>query len=462
MNSSENHQSERKLAKTLVITFCLLSLFLLYLILNQNFIFGSAPGGWVYPYFSSTNPVATWIAIAVLLLCGVLIFGGSWAIRKHEKTTLAACFVIAVCVQVLLQSVYRYPMSEIIISDMANSFFSAAGKLTPGELLSSFTNLASTLPLHARSNMPGKILLFQLLRLLTSDAQVLGYIIVAVSTTGGLFLYGIVKRFFKDQTAALYAFILYILLPCKQDFFPILNTVTPVFILLALYLFILYLDSDKSFFLLLLGVWMYLLVIFEPSPLVTGIIFLGILVKKTAENKLRALDFLKIVLIPAAGFGFVYVIFYAVFSFDLISVFRYVLNDAQQFNTVADRGYAIWFFENGKSFFVDVGIPVMMIFLFSSVALLIDGQNKGKKIIHWSDESLYMLSLGLTYLILIFMGINRGETTRLWIYLAVFFQVPAALFMARKVQSHPAFFLLAATLVIQTLTTLPRVSFIIP
>jgi len=310
--------------------------------------------------------------------------------------------------------------------------------------------------------MPGKILLFQLLRLLTSDAQVLGYIIVAVSTTGGLFLYGIVKRFFKDQTAALYAFILYILLPCKQDFFPILNTVTPVFILLALYLFILYLDSDKSFFLLLLGVWMYLLVIFEPSPLVTGIIFLGILVKKTAENKLRALDFLKIVLIPAAGFGFVYVIFYAVFSFDLISAFRYVLNDAQQFNTVADRGYAIWFFENGKSFFVDVGIPVMMIFLFSSVALLIDGQNKGKKIIHWSDESLYMLSLGLTYLILIFMGINRGETTRLWIYLAVFFQVPAALFMARKVQSHPAFFLLAATLVIQTLTTLPRVSFIIP
>lgn len=37
-----------------------------------------------------------------------------------------------------------------------------------------------------------------------------------------------------------------------------------------------------------------------------------------------------------------------------------------------------------------------------------------------------ILSLLVTWCIVVFWGINRGETTRLWIYLAVYFQIPAA------------------------------------
>ena len=70
------------------------------------------------------------------------------------------------------------------------------------------------------------------------------------------------------------------LIPSKNFFFPILNTVTPVFILACLYLFLLYIDRKKAVFLWLLGGALYFLVLFEPTPLVTGIIFLGILASR--------------------------------------------------------------------------------------------------------------------------------------------------------------------------------------
>jgi methylthioxylose transferase len=63
---------------------------------------------------------------------------------------------------------------------------------------------------------------------------------------------------------------------------------------------------------------------------------------------------------------------------------------------------------------------------------------------------------------MIILGINRGEITRLWIYLAVFFQVPTAYFLAKIDYSKGIFYLVACTLVIQCFITLPRVAFVVP
>ena len=79
----------------------------------------------------------------------------------------------------------------------------------------------------------------------------MGYLIISISAFGGLILYGISKRLFHDKTTALYSFVLYTLIPCKLFFFPILNSVTPVFILGCMYLFLAYIDSKNTFLLFL-------------------------------------------------------------------------------------------------------------------------------------------------------------------------------------------------------------------
>jgi hypothetical protein len=80
----------------------------------------------------------------------------------------------------------------------------------------------------------------------------------------------------------------------------------------------------------------------------------------------------------------------------------------------------------------------------------------------WSVENVFAMSVIITFLILVFLGINRGEVTRLWIFLAVFFQVPASIFMAKYVKSNIPFYLVTGTLAVQSIITLHRIGFIIP
>jgi hypothetical protein len=62
----------------------------------------------------------------------------------------------------------------------------------------------------------------------------------------------------------------------------------------------------------------------------------------------------------------------------------------------------------------------------------------------------------------LFLGINRGETTRLWIYLAVFFQIPAAFFISKILKSNTMFFIIAFTLLAQSLVVTQRIILIAP
>jgi hypothetical protein len=44
----------------------------------------------------------------------------------------------------------------------------------------------------------------------------------------------------------------------------------------------------------------------------------------------------------------------------------------------------------------------------------------------------------------------------------VFFQIPVAVFLAKKVKSNTLFFVVAGTLIVQNIITLMKVGFIIP
>src|SRR6266487_5534568 len=125
--------------------------------------------------------------------------------------------------------------------------------------------------------MPGKILLYEFLKVLTSSPRIMGFLVIVLSSLGALLLYGICKQLFHDKQTAFYALILYSLIPCKLFFLPLLNTITPVINLLCLYLFVAYIENTHVLLPWLLGIGFYIQILFEPLPLVTGILFFGIL-----------------------------------------------------------------------------------------------------------------------------------------------------------------------------------------
>jgi len=446
----------------LILTFFVINILLIYLIYSKNFVFGSVPGNQSYPYFKTITSIPQWIPLVVFVLLGLLVFIGSKLILSYEKVTLFGCFLIGFVNQILIHNVYRLSLGTIVLSDIANSFYTPAMQYSPVEILSRYIHLAQNFPLHAKSNMPGKILLFQLFEFFTSSPQMMGYLVILISTLGGLLLYGICMKLFHDKQLAFYAFILYTLIPGKLVFFPILNTVTPLFILLCLYLFLVYIERKQFLFLWLLGGALYLLVLFEPTPLVTGIMFFGILVNAIGESRISKKDLWALLIIPTLGFLGVYLLFYVLFSFNLLQAFQYIMKDAVNFNLRAHRGYWIWLIENPKEFFYAAGIPTMIIFVYLTSLIFSHWKTLKFNITRWSIEIVFILSLLATFCVVLLLGINRGEITRLWIYLAVLFQVPVAFFIAKIAKSKVLFFFVASTLVVQSIISLQTVGFVIP
>jgi hypothetical protein len=139
----------------------------------------------------------------------------------------------------------------------------------------------------------------------------------------------------------------------------------------------------------------------------------------------------------------------------------YVWKDLTNFNTNGQRDYWIWLGENIKEFFYGVGVPITIITIYM-IAHIFAQWKSSRDFVLLSVENVFALNVIITFLILVFLGINRGEVTRLWIFLAVFFQVPASIFMAKHVKINIPFYLVTCTLAVQSIITLHRIGFIIP
>ena len=446
-------------AVSIILTACVIGIYMIFLVSSENFVFGSVPGNWDYRYFEIVSTIPQWIPILVGILLGISIFLGSKFIHSHEKITLLVCFLILLFVQILIRKVYPFSLGEIILSRGANSFYAPATKYSAFDIINNFSELASTFPKHARTNMPGKILLFNLFTIFTSSPEIMGHLVMVLSSFGALLLYGVCKQLFHVRQAAFYALILYGLIPSKLFFFPILNTVTPVFILLSFYLFLLYIERKQLLFAWLLGFSFYILILFEPSPLSTGIIFIGVLTHAIWKGTFSVKDFWTLVISLLLAFICTHIFFYLIFSFNIFQAFEYILIDAVNFNQNQLRPYWLWIGENTKEFFFGVGVPVIVIFIFMTAQFFTRWGNL-KNVKRWSLDDVYLISVLITYIAITFLGVNRGEVTRLWIYLAVFFQIPVSRFIAKISKGEVLFFLIVGVLTIQTMLTLHRVEFV--
>jgi hypothetical protein len=105
--------------------------------------------------------------------------------------------------------------------------------------------------------MPGKVMLFKLLELVTGNPRVMGILIIAISSLGALLFYFLVAEVYADRPIALSSLILYLFIPAKTYFEPLPNMISPLPVLACLLLVALFLKSPRKPLALALGVGVY-------------------------------------------------------------------------------------------------------------------------------------------------------------------------------------------------------------
>ena len=424
----------------------LLSCVVCYRLATQALVLGSLEGGWTYKYLQGFHfrPTAE-ILVRVWVLGGLACLIPLRVVRRHQWWAVFGCLAIGFVAQEQLRSRSPYRLDQIFVSDGSSSLYSPTQQYSPRMLLAQFNRLRPSLPTHARSNMPGKLMLVYALEEVSNSPAVLAWLVVLLSDLGGILLYVFVRDLFADRVVALISFLFYLFVPAKLFFFPVLNTVTPVLVLLVAYLWLRWLRSQTAVYAALLGVTLYLLIFFEPTPLVMGLLFAAFTVQGVRRTDLRWSTLLTHLGVLAAAFVLTYVCILASLGFDLIATLREVAADAVAFNA-AYRPYVPWVRRNPVDFMFGVGVCQALVFaVMTGLAVRRISVRTGRSI-----EPIAVLSLALAGVLVAtdLIGANRGEVVRLWIFLACFFQIPAA-YACATLDSRMATMLVLGTMLLQ-------------
>ena len=267
-------------------------------IVARRLTIGSAEGGWVYPYVDSVED-GTWRVFALSCLLVGAGVGASWPLLKRfaadseqavslpiQWALILGWCLLAILVQGLLRSTTPHSLGAIVASDTANSFHSVAVRTNARSILSGFERDRHTWPLHAQSNLPGKLLLFRALTRVSKQPEVVAWLIIGLSNVGGLLLYLFIRDASGDRFFAGLSAILYFFTPAKLYFVPLLNAVTPVLVLICACLMIRWLNTSRIVYAVVLGVAVYGLALFEPTALVAGVLFSVLLIHRVVSGRL--------------------------------------------------------------------------------------------------------------------------------------------------------------------------------
>jgi hypothetical protein len=442
-------------------------------IATRQMIIGSAEGGWAYPYADGIEAGA-WLRVLALscLVAGASV-GASWRLlrwcdpdSKHagplwmEWAFILTWCLLAIPVQGLLRSTTPHSLGAVVASDTANSFYSVAVNTSASSILSRFERRRHTWPLHAQSNLPGKLLLVRALTTVSKQPEAIGWLIVGLSNLGGLLLYFFIRDVSGDRFLAGLSAILYLFTPAKLYFFPLLNAVTPVAVLICACLLIRWVNTGRITYAVGLGAAVYGLALFEPTALIAGVLFATLLIHRVASGRLPprtallhiGAGFLAFVAVHATMIGW--------FGFDLLRAFTAVARDAAKFNADTGRPYALWVWQNLFDFAFGIGWCQTVLF----AAALADGIVRWRPRWKLTDAPPVVL-IGLSLLAMVgiadALGVNRGEVIRLWIFLACLAQIPAA-YVCRRLGSAYAFGLVMITTLVQDALGTAMIAFVVP
>jgi len=429
-----------------------LSLIMSYRIASRALVLGDPKGRWIYEYLYGFRPQSLVVFAIVCACCGVVAMVPLAEVRHQQWRVVAMWLIVGCLSQALLRQLTPYSLEQMFVSDGSSGFYSATLQYGPAEILRGFDRLRPTFAsVHARGNMPGKVLLVHALEVVTARPAVLAWLVVVLSNAGGIFLYLFVRDFLADRETALISLVFYLFVPAKLVFFPILNTVTPVMLLACAWLWMRLLQSRDVKYAVALGVAIYGLVLYEPTPLVTGLLF-GLLTAQAlwrGDVEWHAAAVSSAIIILA--FVATYAAIFAWFHFDLVTTLRNIAADAVVFNSGGNRPYRIWVSENLFDFFFGAGICQAFVFCISVVGALDPANLRGSGTA--GRLAAFYLGTAAALMAADLLGLNRGEVVRLWIFLACFAQVPAAHVCARLGSRGAVMLVLGATLLQDALST---------
>ena len=374
---------------------------------------------------------------STVLFVGVLVAAAVWGLTarrdaRGEWAVALGWIVIAAGCQLLLRSLTPFTFEQIIRSDGAYSLYTVTQHTRAESVLSHFAELRGNWPLHAHSNMPGKLMLLYALELISNDPTILSWLVLAVSNLGGLLLYLFVRDLFGDRRIALYALVLYLFVPAKLFVFPVMNTLTPVVTFVCLLLFERWLRWASLAYAIAAAVSLYVLVFFEPVPLVIGAFVALILARALMQG-----DIVWNTLIRQRGL--------LVATFMGMIALVWLLSDFNLRCVTPRRG--------GRRRLQCQPPPVCGVRVEQPRRVRLRRRcHAGGAVLvrcgRWAAQThglvpscpivLFAAALIVMLLALDLSGINRGEVIRLWIFLACLFQVPAA-YVCVRLQTRVAF-----------------------
>ena len=430
-----------------------------YAVATEALLLGSPRGRWHYGYVQPLAITPFLVAFGVSLPVLALLRVRAARSAAGEWSLVLAWIALATAIQAALRSLTPYSLESIFVSPGANAFYTVTMERPLGALLSAFAHARGGLPLHAQSNMPGKLVLMYALELFTVNPALLPWIVMVLSNLGALLMYRFVHRLFGDHTTALYAAILYLFVPAKLFFFPLMNTITPVIALALACLIVEWLKTARLGWAVAIGVLLYVVVFFEPMPLVLGLLFGALTLRAVHHGDLGWSQLVLHSVAAVATFVVCAVIVEMLWGFDLVNGFRAVRAHALEFNAIQRRPYDIWVRANLVEFFVGLG-ACQTVLIAGALAVGLRGPGTlGERL----TRPVPLLALGLlaTVAAIDLIGINRGEVIRLWIFLACFLQIPAAWVCAHTRRPQAIALVVMTTLLLCALGT-ANIGFVIP
>ena len=429
-----------------------------YAVATEALLLGSPRGRWHYPYVQplALTPFLAAFGVSVPVLALLRIRARSAA---GEWSLIVVWIALATAAHAALRALTPFSFESIFTSPGANAFYTVTLQRPLSAVLSSFVQARDAMPLHAQSNMPGKLVLMYGLEMVTVSPAVLPWIMVILSNLGALLMYRFVRQLVEDHATALYSAVLYLFVPAKLFFFPLMNTITPVIALALACLIVEWLKTARLGWAVAIGVLLYAVVFFEPLPLVLGLLFAALALRAVRHGDLGWSRLALHSVAALATFVVCAVIVEMVWGFDLVNGFRAVRAHALEFNAIERRPYDIWVRANLVEFFVGLG-ACQTVLIAGALALGLRGPGA---LADRLTRPVPLLTLGLlaTVAAIDLIGINRGEVIRLWIFLACFLQIPAAWVCAQTRRPQAIALVVISTLLLCALGT-ANIGFVVP
>jgi len=379
----------------------------------EQFLFAPEGGGWAYTYTQRPDLISL-LAVAGLLPLLLLLWRYSEShVATHPLRVVLEWLGAGVIVEWIALSIAPFSVLDKLESVSANGFYTVSKQFPAMDFLRHFNALASTLPMHVQANLPGKVLIFHFLRTVSEEPAIVAGELVLLSTLGGALVYLVAWEWFQDRRTAVVATIFYLLFPARIFFLPLLNTISPVLMLIPLALAGAWARTGRHRYAIAIGPALYVLAIFDPLPLTAGLCGLAA-VARPVDRPVTPMQLVTFAGIVAAGWLTTYAIVAGLLGFDLGSAYQFAIDNAATFNREQHRPYWFWAGHNLKDFAIGIGIAQTLVIAAGARQWLS------------APRAIICISIIAVLLLLDVLGINRGEVQRLWIFLGVLFQILAA------------------------------------